>query len=171
MAIVRFSSVLLSAVIAFGCGAAEAQESLVRQSCFVRSFTASELAAKPDLAVRRIELQFARVQGAKAVDERARRIVLILTPRPDDLAPGSAAARDCTGSGQKLACRFDCEGHGDGAFRTEPAGKDRVRLVLESDIAVDACFDGVPAFEIPRTSANASFVLDRIPAAECSGAE
>jgi hypothetical protein len=153
------------------CCAAGAQETLLRQSCYARSFSAGELARSPDLAVRRIEIQFARLQGAKAGDDAGRRVVLVLTPRSDDLAPGGATARACTGSGQKRTCRFDCEGHGDGDFRIEPAGKDRFRFVPLGSIAVDACFDGVPAMELSPTPAHASFVLERISAADCSGAE
>jgi len=141
---------------------------LARGPCYVRQFSSAELAKSPDLAIRRIELQFNRLEPPRPGGVEANRQIEIgLTPRPEDDAPATASTFDCRGNGLKLACTLSCDGNGEGAFRIEPAGKDRIRFSPDGPLAVDACIDGAPAFELPATPPHASFVLQLAGSSDC----
>jgi hypothetical protein len=144
------------------------EEVLARGQCYVRTFSAAELAKAPDLAIRRIELQFNRYIPTRPGGEAANRYIEIgLTPRADDEAPSTAGTGECKGTGQKLSCTFSCDGNGEGSFRIEPAGKNKIRFIPEGTIAADACFDGVPPFEMAPSKAHPSFMLTLAGASDC----
>jgi len=159
---------LVALVAVPGVGRAADEEVLARGPCYVRTFSAAELAKAPDLAIRRIEVQFNRYVPTRPGGEAANRYIEIgLTPRADDEAPSTAGTGECKGTGQKLACTLSCDGNGEGNFRIEPAGKNKIRFIPEGTIAADACFDGVPPFEMAPSKAHASFVLDLAGSSDC----
>jgi hypothetical protein len=159
---------MLTALLAAGPSPASSEEVLARGPCYVKQFSAAELAKSPDLAVRRIELQINRFHPPRPGGEAANRQIEIgLTPRSGDDAPSTASTGDCTGTGLTLTCTLTCDGNGEGRFRISPAGKDRIRFSPDGPIAADACFDGVPAFELPDVPAHKSFVLQLAGGSDC----
>lgn len=148
-------------------GEAMAQQPAVT-GCYVRQFAAAELQKTPDLAIRRIEIQFLDDRSAKPPGAVMPKVAVVLAPREDDQAPSRATAANCRGRGLALSCVLDCDGNGDGEFKVEPAGKDRIRFLPTGAIAVDACLDGVPAVQLPDRPVHRGIVLQATPVANCS---
>lgn len=154
--------------LALSGGGLYAEEVLARGPCYVKQFSPADLAKAPGLAIRRIEVQFNRIHPPRPGGEAANRQIEIgLSPRGEDEAPSTASTGDCSGSGYTLVCTLSCDGNGEGRFRVAPAGKDRIRFSPEGPIAVDACLDGVPAFELPEQPEHKSFVLQLAGASDC----
>ena len=124
-----------------------------------------------DRLITRIELQQVQVQAKDGSITEPPRVHIGMQPKGgDDLIPSEVSA-PCSGTGGRLACVLRCDGAAEadtkGRFRIEPAGKDSLKLTIETPLTLNACTPGETPVTLPKALAGKSFVLKRAGSSEC----
>ena len=119
--------------------AADVGALIVPGACFVHSVSKDQKARTID----RIELQLMQVIAKDRSPIGGIRVQLGIQPRHGDDAMPSGLSAPCVGVGRKLSCTLTCNDSDKhsrlGRFRTEPAGGDQLRLVIEAPLVLNGC--------------------------------
>lgn len=130
-----------------------------------------KLPRRQDRLISRIELQQVQVQAKDGSITEPPRVQIGIQPAGgDDLIPSEVSA-PCTGTGGRLACVLRCDGAAEadtkGRFRIEPAGKDGLKLTIETPLTLNACTPGDTPVRLPKALVGKSFVLKRAGSSDC----
>jgi hypothetical protein len=146
-------------IAAESAAAADVGAMIVPSACFVHSASADQKARTID----RIELQFMQVIAKDRTPIGGIRVQLGIQPKDgDDIIPSGLSA-PCSGVGRKLSCTLTCDDSNKrsrlGRFRTEHAGDDRLRLIIETPLVLNACSPEEKPHTIRRSLVGQTFVL------------